>query len=120
MKIKLGWITVKDLTKAKQFFTKLGLSVKTEDQDHGWLELEGATKEFTLGVWQEGKALGLPGKAGSNAIMTFYVEDIVKAKKELEAKGITFTSEVYILPHGAKIADFVDQDGNKFQIVQDS
>ncbi len=118
MKIKLGWITVKDLTQAKKFYTNLGLTLILEDKEHGWAEFEGEDTSFTLGIWQEGKALPLPGKAGSNTLLTFYVPNITKAKKELEQQGITFTSEIYTLPSTVKIADFIDIDGNHFQLVE--
>ena len=120
MKIKLGWVTVKDLTKAKKFFSVLGLTLKTTDTQHGWLEFAGNTEEFTLGVWQEGKQLTLPGKAGTNALLTFYVDNIVKKKQELENKDICFTSDIYKLPKGVLIADFTDEAGNQYQLVQDN
>lgn len=115
----LSWITVSDLDKAKKFFVeKLGMNLKTEDSTFGWLEFSGSQEGGSvLGVGRDDAHN--PVKPGHNAIMTFKVDDIVKTKEDCEAKGVSFLGPIMEVPGHVKLVFFVDEDGNKFQLVQD-
>ena len=121
MKIKdmaLAWITVSDIVQAKKFFAQtLGLQVMADNPEHGWLELSGFEGDFLLGVAQYSPHCE-PIKAGHNAVVTMSVDDIVAAKKMLEAKNVKFIGEIIEIPGHVKMALFQDPDGNKFQLVQ--
>jgi len=115
----LAWITVSDIEKAKKFFVdKLGMKLNVEDATYGWLELSGSEEGgAVLGVGCDDEQN--PVKPGHNAIMTFSVDDIVKTKEELEKKGVAFLSPIMKIPGHVKLVLFADEDGNKFQLVED-
>ena len=118
-KIALSWVTVADIEKAKAFFhDKCGLEVTGGSApEYGWLELVGKEGGMTLGV---GKAnADCQGKAGVNAVVTMLVDDIVKTKKEMEAKGVVFIGDIMEVPGHVKMATFVDPDNNTFQLVEE-
>ena len=48
----------------------------------------------------------------------FDTDDISKAHKELAEKGVIFTEEPTMQPWGRLQAQFVDQDGNNFVLVE--
>lgn len=129
--MNLVWITVSNLEKAEKFFTQsVGLPLKFADREHGWLEFSFAPEGFRLGVAQsqEGDACCgqesekekccRPEGAGSNAVVTLEVDDIGASKKELESKGVTFSTPIMEFPGHVRLATFGDPDGNQFQLVQ--
>lgn len=119
--LHLGWIIVKDHAKSKEFFKKLGLKLTSEDSNYGWAEFSGSEEGGALlGVGQESPDCSEYGnlKAGMNAVMTMTVDDIVKAKAELEAQGVKFIGDIIEVPGHVKMATFVDPDNNMFQLVQ--
>lgn len=120
MKIKridLSWITTSDMKKAKQFFTEtVGLKVRHEMAEFGWLALGGHEGGSSLGVGLVNT--GSDQKPGTNAIVTLEVDDIVAAKKELESKKVKFIGDIMEVPGQVKLALFTDPDDNKFQLVQ--
>jgi len=117
-KIDLAWITVSDYAKTKKFFTEtLDLKISSDSAEYGWAELKGP-QGATLGIAQENPQYGSE-KAGHNAVLVFTVEDIVAAKKELEAKGVKFEGDIMEVPGHVKLATFIDLDGNKFQLAQE-
>lgn len=119
MKIKeigLSWITVSDYAKSKKFFADLGLEMSSDSADFGWAEFKGEAGA-ALGIAQENPQYGTT-KAGTNAVVTFTIEDIVAAKKELEGKGVKFLGDIMEVPGHVKLATFVDHDNNQFQLAQ--
>lgn len=118
--IHLGWIMVKDHAKAVEFFKKLGLRLHTQDTSYGWAEFSGLEDGALLGIGQESPDCSEYGsvKAGSNAVMTMTVDDIVATKAEFEAKGVKFVSDIIEVPGHVKMASFVDLDNNMFQIAE--
>lgn len=129
--MNLAWITVSDLQKAETFFEKaVGLKLEVSDNEHGWLEFSAGTSGMRLGVAraQEGGCCGgeSPEKgeeckntgAGSNAVVTITVDNIITTKKDLEGRGVTFTTPIMELPGHVKLASFVDPDRNQFQLVE--
>jgi len=122
MKIKnisLAWIATSDIAKAKSFFGEtLGLQVSDDSQDQGWLELRAKDDSFTLGIGAvNDEHQNSPIEPGHNAVITFTVDDIESAKKELEAKEIS-VYDIIEIPGHVKMSFMQDFDGNLFQIVQ--
>ena len=115
----LAWVAVADVKRAKKFFVEdLGLTLVTDNEEHGWLELAPEDGMFMLGV---GKACDETGKevsAGSNAIVTMTVDDIVEAKALLEKKLVKIIGDIIEIPGHVKMLMFTDYDSNKFQLVE--
>ncbi len=117
-RMDLSWIIVSDLEKAKQFYTEvLGLIVHEYTQEYKWLEVIGKDGGMLLGICEENESCGT-GKAGSNAVVTMLVENILTAKDTLTSKGVTFHGPIIEVPGQVKMATFTDADGNKFQLVE--
>jgi predicted enzyme related to lactoylglutathione lyase len=126
--MKLGWIVVSDMKKTKKFFTEtLGLNTTNESPEHNWMELQGKEGGFYLGVGQFDAEDACADKndecnddaVGMNAVMTMTVDDLVKTKAELEAKGVQFIDEIMEIPGHVKMVTFVDPDNNMFQLVEE-
>lgn len=120
-KIQLGWIVTGDFATSKKFFTQiLDMKLTTDAPEFGWMELQGNEGGMYLGVGQyQPNNAHCPDKPGSNVVLTMTVDDIVKSKKELEAKGVKFVDDIVEVPGHIKMVSFVDPDGNKFQLVQE-
>jgi len=115
--IELSWIVVADVKKAVKFFTEVvGLKLLTFDEKYGWAELQGATGGSMLGIAQEDEHS--PVAPGSNAVVTITVDDIQKAKKDMEANGAKMIGDIMEVPEEVKLQMFADQDGNKFQLCE--
>ena len=115
--IRLGWIVVKDLAEAIEFYENVvGLTLKERMDEHGWAELQGPDG-CRLGIAQESDYMDT--KAGSNAIMAISVEDMDEALKHYKEKGAKLVGDVIEVPGNVKMQTVVDADGNVFQIVQD-
>src|SRR5579872_3583029 len=114
--IDLIWIVVKDLKKAIKFYTEVvGLKVMQLSEEHGWAELQGHERGARLGIAQmEDENF----KAGKNAVVTFTVENIDQAKREVVQKGGKCLGDIQEVPGHVKIQTVVDADGNQFQLVQ--
>lgn len=115
----MAWITVSDVKKAKKFFTEVvGLEVRTDTPEYGWVELVAKDGGSALGVGQYNPQYGNEVQPGQNAIITFTVDDIMEAKAEFEKKGVTLLGDIVAVPGHVKMLFFTDVDGNKFQIVE--
>lgn len=114
----LAWITVSDVKKAKEFFTKvLGLELQCDTPEYGWLELRPKEGGVTLGVGQCSDEY-TEVKPGQNAVVTFTVDDIEKTKAEFQKRGVTLLGDIVEVPGHVKMLFFTDFDGNKFQVCQ--
>ena len=115
--MKLAWIVVSDLAKAKQYFTDVvGLQLLANDENYGWAELGQPNGGFRLGLAQKSPYNPMP--PGSNAVMTFTVPNLEKSKAEMAKKGMKFIGEVMEVPDEVKLQTFEDPDGNQFQLVE--
>lgn len=125
-KLDLVWYTVSDWEKAMKFYKEtLGLTVLFSDEKMKWAEFTtGETKE------QQGAKLAIhktdapqkstaQGTVDGGAVAVFLVDDAVAAKKALEEKGVKFEGEIKEIPQMVKIADFMDPDGNRLELVQE-
>lgn len=114
-------VRVSDQDKALDFYVnKLGFE-KTADQPMGegmrWVSvgLPGTQTGIVL-------AKGY-GESANNAVGTFTglvldCDDIQATHEQLAAKGVTFTEPPTMQPWGMMQAQFDDQDGNGFVLVQ--
>ena len=114
---QLSWIVVADLKKAIKFYTEvLGLTLLSSAEEFGWAELQGKDGGSTIGLAQANEQT--PLKPGSNAVMTFTVDDIDQACAGLKQKGLQLVGTIVEVPGHVKMQDFVDVDNNHFQLVQ--
>jgi predicted enzyme related to lactoylglutathione lyase len=114
---ELCWLVVADLKQAVEFYTKtLGLKLLNITEEHGWAELQGKDGGTMIGLCQDSAHSSV--KPGFNAVMTFTVDDMDKARKELEARGVVLVGPVVEVPGHVKMQDFFDKDNNRFQLVQ--
>jgi predicted enzyme related to lactoylglutathione lyase len=113
-------VYVSDEDRALDFYVnKLGFE-KRADEPMGdglrWIEVAppGAATRIVLtrgyGDWS-------PEKVGQFANIVFAPDDIDATYQELSARGVTFTEPPTRHPWGSE-AQFVDQDGNGFVLVQ--
>lgn len=116
-KIELSWIVVSDLKKAKKFYTEtLGLKVHESSEEYGWLEVQGTQGGAFLGIAQASDKEEI--QAGSNAVVTITVDNLIAAIEELKKKQVRFIGEVIEIPEQVKMMSFSDADGNRFQLVE--
>jgi predicted enzyme related to lactoylglutathione lyase len=119
-KMTLSWITASDINTTKKFFVDtLGLTLKEETTEHGWIEVQGSEGGMYLGIGKYCPDYSKESKPGTNAVVTMTVDNIVATKKELEAKGVTFIDEIMEIAGHVKMVTFTDPDGNKFQLVEE-
>ena len=115
--IGLAWIVVKDLKKAIKFYTEtVGLKLMEEHESYGWAELQGHEEGARLGIAQLNSEEAI--QPGSNAVVTFTVENIEEAMSDLKKNGAKFLGAIQEVPGHVKMQSVVDSDGNHFQIVQ--
>lgn len=117
-KMGLSWIVVSDFKKAKKFFTeKVGLKVYSSAEENNWIELGGEESDGALlGICQMDDKEWPPGQ---NAVVTLTVDNIEKATADIASKGVKLVGGMIEVPGHVKMQLFVDDDGNKFQLVQD-
>ena len=117
----LSWIMVSDIKKAKKFFTEvLGLEVRTDNSEYNWLELMPKDGGAMLGIGQANadSDCGKDVLPGSNAIVTFTVDNLEATKAEFEKKGVNILGDIMEVPGHVKMLLFSDLDGNKFQVCE--
>ncbi len=113
---ELSWIVVKNLEEAIKFYTQvIGFKLMSHEKKFGWAELS-SPKGAILGLAQENKEYHL--KAGTNAVATFTVADILEARNHLKKNGVTLVGEVMEVPGHVKLQTFTDKDGNTFQLCE--
>jgi predicted enzyme related to lactoylglutathione lyase len=114
-KIGLSIIAVKDIDKAYDFYENIiGLNI-INDENPDYFEAS-AEDEYIIAIGKESKEEGFV--AGKNPPINFMVNDIEKAKDELENKGVKFLSNIISLDGNIKLALFEDPDRNKFFLIQ--
>lgn len=112
----LSWIIVNNIDESRKFFKNLGLEELSYDPRFKWAEFRGKAGGALIGVAQ--KSDMDPEPAGGNAVITFSVDDLDQAKKELSSKGVKMLGDVLEVPGHVKMQTFADKDGNRFQIVE--
>ncbi len=117
MKVGLSWIVVKDIKSAVQYYTEIvGLKLMELNEDYGWAELQGSDGGAILGIAQENDHEKI--KAGSNAVVTFTVDNLDETKASMLEKGAQMEGDVLEVPNHVKMQTMIDRDGNRFQICE--
>jgi catechol 2,3-dioxygenase-like lactoylglutathione lyase family enzyme len=110
--ISLTTVYVSDQQKALDFYTnKLGFEVRADDTmgDMRWIQVapQGAQTSIVLAQ----------GDGGTTEKLGLEADDIEATYRKLAGRGVTFTETPNKQPWGIQ-AQFVDQDGNGYVLVQ--
>lgn len=118
--IGLAWIVVKDFKRAVKFYTEVvGLKLIEMNEEWGWAELEGHEGQgMRLGIAQERLKGEDPIKPGQNAVLTYTVDNLEKAVKNLQKQGAMLLGQPEEVPGHVKMQSVRDTEGNVFQIVE--
>ncbi len=104
-----------NLDKAIAWYTDvLGFEVIYKLDEMGWCELSTPVTNVTVGLSQ---VESVEGKGG--ATLTFGVDDIDTARKQLEARDVKFDGDTSTIPDMVKFATFFDPDGNTLMLYED-
>jgi catechol 2,3-dioxygenase-like lactoylglutathione lyase family enzyme len=108
---KLDFVGVpsRDAERSRTFYVDtLGLRPDEHSQVEFWVG------DTCFGIW-EPERFGMPFAPQKNAHPALHVDDVAAARKELEAKGVTFYGD--ILDTGVcHMAFFTDPDGNDLML----
>ncbi len=114
--VSLVWVTVKDLDKALEFYTKiLGFAVNEVSKEYGWAEVK-SSEGALIGIAQHNDVDKFP--PGSNAVITVSVADINAAISHLKKNSVMLIGDILEIPGMLKMQMYADQDGNRMQLVQ--
>ena len=114
-------VFVSDQNKALDFYTnKLGFEKRADEPIGGgqrWLEVAppGAATRIVLSLATEEWGAD---RLGQFAGIVFEPDDIDATYEELAARGVAFSEPPTDQPWGGRQAQFQDQDGNTFVLVQ--
>lgn len=105
-------LTVNDLGRAVRFYEQtLGLKKKYVFKDYAGFDCGGV--EIGLRTWGQ-----LEGLRKGEPSIDLLVRDLDQSYRELCEKGVLFSQEPTETPWGARIAVFVDPDGNTLQLTE--
>jgi predicted enzyme related to lactoylglutathione lyase len=108
-------LKVTDLEKSIRWYEEvMDFHLLYKMDDMGWCELKTGVTGVNVGLSQVEKAGGDGG-----ATLTFGVEDIDKARKQIEAKDVRFDGDTQTIPDMVRLATFYDPDGNALMMYQD-
>jgi predicted enzyme related to lactoylglutathione lyase len=98
-----------DADRARAFYVEtLGLRTDEHSQYEFWVG------ETCFSIWEPEK-FGMPFAPQKNAHLGLHVDDVAAARKDLEAKGVSFFGE--IIDSGVcHMALFTDPDGNDLML----
>lgn len=118
--IDLGWIVVKDVKAAKDFYVNtLGFELTADAPEYNWAEVKAKDSAFVIGIGQKSDEHENDGMViGSNTVLTLTVDNIQDAITALTAQGVKFMGDVVEVPGHVKMISFVDPDGNHMQLVE--
>jgi len=120
MKVKeigLSWIVVKDVKAAVKYYTEVvGLKLLELNEEYGWAELGGYDGGSRLGIAQASPQEKV--EPGQNAVVTFTVGNLERAKTHLKEKRAHCEGDVVEVPGHVKMQTVIDRDGNRFQICE--
>jgi catechol 2,3-dioxygenase-like lactoylglutathione lyase family enzyme len=115
---KLGTVTVyvNDQDAAKAFYTEqLGLELRSDmpmDETSRWLTVAIPGGETEIVLYRD------TGRAGQGPGLVFNTTEIQRAYEELSGRGVSFTETPTQQAWGGIQAQFQDQDGNGYVLVQ--
>jgi predicted enzyme related to lactoylglutathione lyase len=104
------FLPTKDLKKSKDFFEKLGLSVKFDFSDQGMLAFKVGNQEPAIILKDVSKF------PNAKPTIWFVVEDVSVQYEELKTKGINFVTKPFEIYTGLA-AEFEDPFGNRLGIT---
>ncbi len=108
-------LKVTDLEKAIRWYEEvMDFQLLYKMDDMGWCELKTGVAGVNVGLSQVEKAGGDGG-----ATLTFGVEDIDEARKQIETKDVRFDGDTQTIPDMVMLATFYDPDGNALMMYQD-
>ena len=109
-------LSVSDIGASMQWYQEvLGFELLYHLDEMGWCELKSPVAKVNVGLSQV-ETMPSPG---GNAVLTWGVADIDKARAGLEAANVRFDGETQTIPEMVKLATFFDPDGNCFMLYQD-
>ena len=125
--IGLVGVWVSDQDAALNFYVgKLGFEKVSDtgrDSEYRWVEV--APKDAATGITLVKPYPGMSHAYGKNpedligtSTLIFHTDDISKTHSELSEKGVVFTEKPTMQAWGLLQAQFVDQDGNSFVLVE--
>jgi lactoylglutathione lyase len=119
MRVSSLRVFVGDLEGCAEFFgTKLGLTLKVDGRQHGWLVFDDAAG---LSLVVEGVAPDAPAEdrsmVGRFTGISFAVDDIDAEHARLAAAGVPFDGMPERQAWGGSLATLRDPAGNQFQLV---
>ena len=104
------FLPVDDLTKAKEYYQKLGLSVKFDFSDEGMLAFKVGGQEPAI-ILKDTKKF-----PNTKPTIWFVVDDVLTEYKKLKNNGIIFLSEPFEIYTGLAV-EFEDPFGNRLGIT---
>jgi catechol 2,3-dioxygenase-like lactoylglutathione lyase family enzyme len=106
-------LQVSDLERSVRFYTDvLGFRVSERRDDLGFVHIETGMTGLQIGL-----SAGRPPAPGSSVLNFGVAGDIEKARKFLEAKGVTFLGPTQVIPGKVKLASFRDPDGYTIRLA---
>jgi predicted enzyme related to lactoylglutathione lyase len=130
--VGLSFLTVKNLSRAKDFFINtFGFELFEEKKEFGWCELKikGAERSC-LGICQSQEEpifindtdvsnpmINWKNKPGQNGVITLVVQDINRAQEAIKQEGLV-CANMTELPGVFKMFTFFDFDQNKIECYQ--
>ncbi len=101
-----------DMTAAIEWYQNvLGFQLQYRVDEIGWCELTTPVDKVTVGISQVEKP-----EVKGGATLVFSVEDIDKARSELESKDVRFDGDTMTIEGMVRLATFFDPDGNKYML----
>lgn len=112
--VEMVCLTVSDAKKTKHLFCDiLGLDLAEEAPQYNWMEFKAENGAY-IGA---GEPCHEGMKTGTNARISFSVDNVEEAKAHLEAHGVE-VGDIQEVPEEVKIAEFKDYDGNEYFLCE--
>lgn len=108
---RLDFVTIpsQDAAKARAFYGEtLGLRPDARSENEFWVG------QTCISIW-EPASFGMPFAPQKNGPMALHVDDVIAARAELEARGVTFVNDV-VDTGVCHMAFFTDPDGNDLML----
>ncbi len=108
-------LRVRDLDKAIAWYRDvLGFTLINKLDDLAWAEMASPVARVNVGLGAAEKV-----DTAGGATLTWGVNDIDRARAELEKRDVRFEGDTMTIEGMVKLATFFDPDHNKFMLYQD-